>query len=375
MTSSCCPGPSSTNGNAKDVANGTKEDVKEYYGKILQTSKDLKTSACTTAGAPPLIIRDALRKLPDEVLSKYYGCGSPLPTGGMEGLTVLDLGSGSGRDCYVMSQLVGEAGKVVGIDMTDEQLSVARNHADEYCKSLGYSRTNMEFKKGYIEDIKTTGVADGSVNLVISNCVVNLSPDKPAVIKGVYDSLAEGGEFYFSDVYCDRRLPEDVRTHKVLWGECIAGALYIEDFKRICNSVGFSDVRKLSMSKIEVTDPELKEIVGEAKFYSITYRCFKIASLETLCEDYGQVAYYKGTIPGSKSSYELDDHHLFEANRPLLVCGNSASMVGESWLGKHFKIVGDRSTHFGLFQGCYTDWSDQEADKGTEDAGMQAGCC
>ena len=124
----------------------------------------------------------------------------------------------------------------------------------------------------------------------------------------------------------------------MLWGECISGALYIGDFKRICRDVGFTDPRVLSISPIAVTDPELQKVVGEAKFFSITYRLFKIGSLETECEDYGQVAVYKGTIPGHPHSYALDDHHVFETNKPMLVCGNTASMVSETWLKPYFTV-------------------------------------
>lgn len=331
-----------------DGSSGTHASVQEYYGKILNTTKDLKTSACTTSNAPMSAVKEALKLVPTPIIEKYYGCGSPLPMG-IEGLSVLDLGSGSGRDCYVASKLVGEHGRVIGIDMTDEQLDVARAHMDSYAKTLGYKNTNMSFVKGYIENLREAGIEDESIDLVLSNCVVNLSPDKEAVIKGVYDCLRIGGEFYFSDVYADRRLPEEVRKNDVLWGECISGALYVQDFKRICAKVGFNDVRVLETSPVHVTDPQLKEIVGEAKFCSITYRCFKLPQLETLCEDYGQVAYYKGTIPEHRHKYVLDDHHLFETNRPVLVCGNTASMLSESWLAPHFTVVGDRSVHYGLF--------------------------
>eukprot|EP00041_Stephanoeca_diplocostata_P032412 m.1037392 g.1037392 ORF g.1037392 m.1037392 type:complete len:427 (+) comp24143_c0_seq9:2498-3778(+) len=325
------------------------DSVQNYYGKILETSKDLKTNACTTSDRPNNIVIDALRKVPSEVKEKYYGCGSPVPLG-IEGLDVLDLGSGSGQDCYIAAALVGNEGSVTGIDMTDEQLDVARRHAESYTKNtLNYDHNNMVFHKGYIEKIADAGVAPESVDLVISNCVINLSPDKPAVIKGVHDALRLGGELYFSDVYADRRIPEEVRQHEVLWGECLAGALYIEDFKRICHSVGFTDPRELARSPIEVTDPELQAILGPIKFYSITYRCFKLAEMETLCEDYGQVAYYKGTITGHQHNYALDDHHVFETGRPMLVCGNTAAMVGDSWLRPHFNVVGDRSHHYGLF--------------------------
>jgi len=294
-----------------------------------------------------------LKKIPDIIISKYYGCGTPIPFG-IEGLNVLDLGSGSGRDCYIAAQLVGPSGTVTGIDMTKEQLSVANSHIEGLQKRMNYEKPNLRFIEGYIEFLHEAGIEKNSLDLVISNCVVNLSPDKKRVLQGVYSVLNKGGEFYFSDVYCDRRLPENVRNHEVLLGECIAGALYIEDFKRICHQVGFIDPRILSVSPITVDDEELKLVVGSAKFYSITFRLFKVDNLETLCEDYGQYAVYKGTIKGHESTYILDDHHEFEMGKPILVCGNTASMLGETWLKPHFQITGSRAHHYGLFKSCST---------------------
>uniref|UniRef100_A0A7S1G4P4 Arsenite methyltransferase n=1 Tax=Bicosoecida sp. CB-2014 TaxID=1486930 RepID=A0A7S1G4P4_9STRA len=332
-----------------DDADVTVASVKEYYGKVLKASSDLKTSACTSIAAPAPMVAEALKKVPKGVSERFYGCGVPLPLG-IDGLHVLDLGSGSGRDCYVAAALVGPSGSVTGIDMTAEQLDVARAHVDEYAETLGW-RPNLKFVEGQIEHIADAGVADGSVDLVISNCVVNLSPAKDAVLRGAYNALRDGGEMYFSDVYASRRLPREAVQHEVLWGECLAGALYTGDFVRLCRDVGFTDPRVLSTEKIEVTDPELADVCGEAQFYSITYRLFKLPAgvLETECEDYGQVAVYNGGIPGHRHRYELDDHHVFEAGRPMLVCGNTASMVGETWLSPYFTVHGDRSTHFGLF--------------------------
>lgn len=333
---------------AKTAEPEIKISVQKYYGETLQTSDDLKTSACCAAEQPHPIIAQAIANVPKEILSKFYGCGNPIPLG-IEGLTVLDLGSGSGRDCYVASQLVGPNGHVIGIDMTDQQLDVARKHVKSFTRQMGFSKPNMTFLKGQIEYIKEAGVQDNSVDLVISNCVVNLSPRKDLVLQECYDVLKEGGEMYFSDVYCDRRLSEEARNDEVLWGECLSGALYVEDFKRLCRKVGFTDPRFLTCTEIEVKDPKLRQILGNAKFYSITYRLFKMSNLETLCEDYGQVSTYRGTIPGHAHGYQLDDHHFFETNKPMLVCGNSASMTGESWLGKHFDISGNRDVHYGLF--------------------------
>lgn len=322
------------------------DSIKDYYGKVLSTSKDLKTSACCTA--PSDAIKAMLKKVPLEVVEKFYGCGNPTPNG-VEGLTILDLGSGSGRDCYVASQMVGPDGFVIGVDMTDEQLKTARDNVDAFTKKMGFPKPNMKFVKGYIERLEEAGIEANSVDLIMSNCVINLSPDKPAVLRGCYRALKDGGEMHFSDVYCDRRLSPEVRAHDVLVGECLGGALYEQDFVRICRQTGFMDPRILEKREIIVEDKALKELLGNARFYSITYRLFKVEGMETLCEDYGQVAYYLGTIPGEPHSYALDDHHVFETNRPMLVCGNSAAMVGDTWLGKHFKVVGDRKVHYGLF--------------------------
>lgn len=348
-TMSCCQA-----GNGL-VANGDTrayESVAAYYGKVLSSSKDLKTNACCAMGKPHPTVAKLIARLPDEILARFYGCGAPLPLG-ILGKRVLDLGSGSGRDCYVCSELVGEFGSVTGVDMTEEQLELARKHVDAFTQVLGYQQPNMRFVKGHIEYLDKAGIESESIDIIISNCVVNLSPDKTRVLKEAYRVLAPGGEFYFSDVYCDRRLPERVRRHEVLWGECIAGALYNEDFKRIAREVGFIDPRVLSATAITINNAELQDIVGEAKFYSITYRLFKVpGKIESLCEDYGQVALYKGTIEGHEHAYRLDDHHCFVTGKPMLVCGNTAAMVGEdgiSWLSPHFEVTGDRSVHYGLF--------------------------
>lgn len=233
--------------------------------------------------------------------------------------------------------------------MTEEQVVVAQQYVHSFMKQLNYPQTNLHFIKGYIEFLTEAGVKSNSLDLVISNCVVNLSPNKPQVLSSVHSVLKQGGEFYFSDVYCDRRLPEHVRNHEVLYGECIAGALYMNDFVHMCKTTGFKDPRILSKEEIIIHDPELKEIVGEARFFSITYRLFKLDNLEPQCEDYGQYAIYKGNMEGYANSYLLDDHHKFETKRPVLVCGNTASMLSETWLSPYFEVVGDRSVHYGQF--------------------------
>lgn len=345
--------------------------VKQYYGKVLASTKDLQTSACTVSGKPPQYIRNAIKNVPNSVLERFYGCGNPLPDG-IAGKSVLDLGSGSGRDCFVAAQLVGPSGSVTGIDMTDEQLAVARNAIPEFTAKNPQATSKLRFVTGYIEDLVGAGVEKNSIDVCISNCVVNLSPNKPAVLAEVYDVLKNGGEFYFSDVYCDRRLPESVRSHELLFGECIAGALYVGDFAALAKSVGFTDPRVLSVSEEMTVSPQLRAVLGAARFYSITYRLFKLAGLESQSEDYGQIAWYKGTISAFPFTYQLDDHHVFEKDRPVLVCGNTASMLSESWLGAHFRIQGDRSVHFGIFPGC--GGVQLKSANSSGDAGNGAGC-
>ncbi len=160
----------------------TLDAVKDYYGRVLKTSKDLRTSACCSADALPARIREISRDVHPEVMEKFYGCGSPIPHA-LTGKTVLDLGSGSGRDCFILSKLVGPEGRVIGVDMTDSQLETARKHAAYHAKKFGFPKSNVDFLRGYIEDLAGLGIADDSVDVVVSNCVLNLSPDKKRVFR------------------------------------------------------------------------------------------------------------------------------------------------------------------------------------------------
>ena len=319
--------------------------VKDYYGRVLQNSSDLKTSACCVADQLPIRIREIVSLIHPEVLEKFYGCGVIAPAA-IEGHTVLDLGSGSGRDVYVLAKLVGAAGKIIGMDMTDAQLNVARRHQDYHAKIFGYEKSNVSFLKGYIEDLD--GIASNSVDMVVSNCVINLSPAKERVFKEVFRVLKPGGELHFSDVFADRRLHPDLATDAVLLGECLGGALYIEDFRRIMTKVGCHDYRILSRSPIVISDPEVLRKTGLAQFTSFTVRAFKL-DLEDRCEDHGQVARYRGTIADHAHNYTLDDHHMFVTDKPMLVCGNTAKMLTETRLRDHFQVDGDTHRHFGLF--------------------------
>jgi len=329
------------------MGSSIKESVKDYYGKILQKTEDLKTNACCSTDSVPESHKQILKNIEPEILDKYYGCGSPVPPL-LDGLSVLDLGSGSGRDAYLISKLVGEAGSVIGIDMTDEQLEVANKYREQQAQNFGFSKPNTTFKKGYIEDLKSADIKDNSIDLVISNCVINLSPDKEAVYKEIFRVLKPGGEMYISDVFADRRIPEALQKDPVLYGECLTGALYTEDFRRILRNCEIFDFRIVSNRKLTIEDPETEKKVGDIGFYSMTIRAFKIA-LEDICENYGQSVTYNGKIPENITHFSLDDHHLFETGKALKVCGNTADMIGQTRYRKHFRISGDKSTHMGPF--------------------------
>ena len=330
-----------------------KEEVKEYYGKELKTSGDLKTNACCTITAPPLHIRKALENIHDEVQAKYYGCGLTIPST-LKGLTVLDLGSGSGRDCYILSQLVGEEGKVVGLDMTDEQLEVAIRHLEYHKKKFDYTKSNVEFIKGDIEKLLDAIPSGLKFDLVVSNCVLNLVSDKKKVLSDVHAILKEGGEFYFSDVYADRRIPDVLKRDPVLWSECLSGALYWNDFLTYAKASGFTDPRVVESKEITINNDEMKERVGKIRFFSVTYRLFKNSKLESDCEEYGQAVCFRGGIPEMPDSFLLDGHHEFEKGRMYPVCGNTYLMLKESRFREYFDFYGSFETHYGIFEGCGT---------------------
>ena len=342
--------------------------VRDYYGTRLTGRGDLKTGACCSTDPLPPKLRSILNTIHPEVTNRFYGCGSPIPDD-VEGLTVLDLGCGTGRDVFMLSALVGETGRSIGIDMTPEQLAVGRDHQAEQARVFGHKTSNVNFLEGRFEDLSALGIADGAVDVVISNCALNLSADKARVFAEIRRVLKPGGELLFSDVFASRRLPAAVAADPLLVGECLGGALYVEDFRRLMAAAGWLDVRLLAQRTIALDHPYIELLVGPTTFSSMTVRAFKLDNLEDCCEDYGQVATYLGTVPDAPAGFVLDDHHRFITGKPMLVCGNTAAMVGESRLGRHFRVDGDRITHFGRFDGSPSGSSTQAGSVST------SGCC
>lgn len=239
--------------------------------------------------------------------------------------------------------------------MTDSQIQVADQHIDYHTKLWRFEKPNVSFIKGFIESLDS--IEDESIDLIVSNCVVNLSPDKESVLKECYRVLKPGGEFYFSDVYSDRRIPEICRKDKTLWGECLSGALYTNDFITLSKKVGFKDPRRVTSTVVTLSNDldlneEVKKSIEQTTFYSITYRLFKLDQLEPYCEDYGQKVFYKGTIQGCPDSFTLDESHIIPKGEQFDVCSNTFAMLQDTRYREHFEFIGDLSVHYGIFKDC-----------------------
>ena len=328
------------------AGNDIRAMVREYYGSTLGGSEDLRTNACTCATtAPPKYVLDVLGDIDSEIIAQFYGCGSPLPPA-LEGATVLDLGCGTGRDVFIAAKLVGPSGKVIGVDMTPSQLDFARKHEAAQIERLGLPESNVEFIQSYIEDMPA--IPDESVDVVISNCVVNLSPFKEQLFAEVFRVLKPGGELYFSDIFSDRRVPEGFYDDPILRGECLAGAMYTEDFLRILRGLGCAVCYDVAHEPVEVGDFQIATKLGSIEFASRTMRAIKFDAFEDAEEDYQQTATYLGTMTENKRYFDLDAQARFIVGRPLAVSGNMAAFLENSRYARHFKVT-PRRAHVGPF--------------------------
>ncbi|CAI9178061.1 unnamed protein product [Rangifer tarandus platyrhynchus] len=315
-----------------------RKDVQTYYGQVLKKSADLQTNACVTAARPvPQHIREALQNVHEEVSLRYYGCGLVIPEC-LENCWILDLGSGSGRDCYALSQLVGEKGHVTGIDMTEGQVEVANKYIEYHMEKYGFQAPNVNFIHGYIEKLEEAGIKNESYDIVISNCVINLVPDKQQVLQEVYRVLKHGGELYFSDVYASLELPEEIRTHKVLWGECLGGALYWKDLFILAKKIGFCPPRLVTANFITVQNKDLENMIGDCCFVSATFRLFKLPKTGPTkkCQ-----VIYNGGITGHEKELIFDANFTFKKDEAVEVDEETASILKNSRFAQDFLIRPD----------------------------------
>lgn len=210
------------------------EAVREHYAERIKSSASCcgNDSCCSTDS--DLYPAELLATLPDGESAVSYGCGDPITLASLQtGQTVLDLGSGAGLDCFFAARKVGETGKVIGVDMTPEMIERATSSA----KRLNIQ--NVEFRQGYLEDLP---VDASSVDVIISNCVINLSPDKAKVFSEAFRVLKPGGKLAVSDIVTDGPLPEAIKKSLSAWAGCVAGAVEAQEYVGTMQSIGFTDI-------------------------------------------------------------------------------------------------------------------------------------
>lgn len=207
--------------------------VREHYAERIKSSASCCGDSCCSTDSR-LYPVDLLATIPADVSNTSYGCGDPITLAALQpGETVLDLGSGAGLDCLLAAQKVGETGRVIGVDMTPEMIDRARANAKRV------NATNVEFRQGYLENLP---VETGMVDVIISNCVINLLPDKEKVFTEAFRVLKPGGKLAVSDIVTDGELPELVRNSLSAWAGCVAGAVEAKEYIAMMEAVGFTDI-------------------------------------------------------------------------------------------------------------------------------------
>ncbi|MDR4499561.1 MAG: methyltransferase domain-containing protein [Candidatus Scalindua sp.] len=292
-----------------------RSSVREFYGNAAETPQE--DLCCPTKNS-----EEDTSHIPQEVLDRFYGCGSPTTIAGVsEGETMVDLGSGAGIDCFIAAKRVGRNGKIYGIDMTDEMLKVANENRRLVAQNLGYDI--VEFRKGFLEEIP---VDDSTVDIITSNCVINLSPDKKAVFDEMWRILKDNGRVVISDIVSVEETPPHLRVNKQLWGECISGALTEEEFLAYLEQAGFYGLQILQKLF-------WKEVEGYS-FHSVTVRGYKFEKKDG-CVYAGQKAVYHGPFKAIVD----EEGHLFPRNEPVVICTDTAKKLSKQpYLGQ-FTII------------------------------------
>ena len=213
-----------------ELDSSIRNEVQKFYADRAQNSD----SCCGDASQNLLYESELLTELPGDVAGFSLGCGDPITLAELQpGEVVLDLGSGGGLDCFLAARQVGEDGYVIGLDMTPEMLERATGAA----RRMGFN--NVDFRQGFLEDMP---VEADTVDVIVSNCVINLSPDKPKVFAEMFRTLKPGGRVSVSDIVTTGELPEKVRNDMVAWGSCIAGALQVDEYIQGLEDEGFEKV-------------------------------------------------------------------------------------------------------------------------------------
>lgn len=294
------------------------QTVSERYAKAASTGEQMCCPTSYDMGHLKTFI-------PEEVLNISYGCGTPAGLNTVRaGETVLDIGSGGGIDCFEAARLVGPSGHVIGIDMTDTMLEIARKHAPIVATNLGYASPNVEFRKGMADAIP---VNDDTIDLIISNCVINLAPDKRTVFREMFRVAKPGGRFTISDIVADQPVPQYLTHDAKKWGDCLSGALTLTDYIAGMAGAGFLGVHLMKSSPWQVIDG--------IHFFSVTLTGYKLSA----CAPQSAVRYATLRGPFSRVVDELGTTYLRGIPQPITP--ETVCLLSQAPLVPHFVLSSD----------------------------------
>ena len=294
------------------------EAVSERYAKAVTTGEEM----CCPTGYDH---QELGKFIPEAVLKVSYGCGTPVGlTSVQAGETVLDIGSGGGIDCFEASRRVGPSGRVIGIDMTDEMLALARSQAPIVASNLGYASSNVDFRKGFADAMP---VEDQCVDLIVSNCVINLAPDKLNVFREMYRVLKPGGRFTISDIVADQPIPQYMIHDKEKWGDCLSGALRLSEYWGGLRDAGFRGIHQVGFIPWRIIDG--------IHFLSLTLTGYKLPDDQT-----GKSAGF-ATLKGPFSRVTDEHGRTFKRGEPQAIDANTKYLLISSPYRDQFTISED----------------------------------
>jgi radical SAM protein with 4Fe4S-binding SPASM domain len=289
--------------------------VEAFYSRAAETPQEALCCPVDYAAADTAHI-------PEKVIERFYGCGGPMSlAGAAPGETVVDLGCGAGIDVFIAAKQVGQDGRAIGIDMTDPMLGVAGESRPEVARRLGYDV--VEFRKGFLEAVP---VEDESTDLVTSNCVINLSPDKPGVFREMWRVLKDHGRMVVSDIVAEGPVPPHLKVNVHLWGECVSGALAEDEFVAQLEEAGFFGLQVLKKQF-------WREVEGQ-RFFSVTVRGYKFRK-QAGCVYQGHRAVYQGPW----TAVHDEEGHLFPRGQAVDVCTDTVAKLRHAPYAGAFVIL------------------------------------